>query len=119
MTSTSLTRESSLDDVLERHPDFPRLVALKIDVQRRGVHYTERALSHVGPSRHQIRGTYIFGSRDQSLSAVPESLVLRDGTTVLTDPTPLDQNPYRVDWQDRRFVLLDGDRFIEETELWA
>jgi len=119
MSAISLTRESSLDDVLERHPHFPRLVALKIDVQRRGVHYTERALSHVDESRHQLRGTYIFGSRDQSLTAVPESLILRDGTTILTDPTPLDQNPYQVDWQDGRFVLLDGDQFIEETDLWT
>jgi len=118
MSTATLTRDSSLDEVLAEHSDFPRLVALKIDVQRRGVNYTERALTHVDERLHQIRGTYIFGSRDKSLTAVPESLILRDGTTVLTDPTPLDQNPYRVDWQDGRFVLLDGERFIEETELW-
>jgi hypothetical protein len=118
MSNAILTRDSSLDEVLEQHPGFPRLVALKIDVQRRGVNYTERALAHVDARRDQIRGTYIFGSRDGSLAPVPESLILRDGTTVLTDPTPLEQNPYRVDWQDGRFVLLDGERFIEEAGLW-
>lgn len=32
--------EPSFDDVLAEHPRFPRLIARKIDVQRRGVHYT-------------------------------------------------------------------------------
>jgi len=63
-------------------------VALKIDVQRRGVHYTEETLRHVDETKHQLRGTYIFGSRDAALTPLPESLILRDGTTVITDPTP-------------------------------
>lgn len=110
--------EPSLEDVLAKNPDMPRLVALKIDVQRRGVHYTNRALQLVDPAKHQLRGAYLFGSRDASLSAVPESLILRDGTTILTDPTPLSQNPYVVDGLDGRFVLTDGGEALEEVELW-
>jgi hypothetical protein len=110
--------ELSLSDVVSKYPDVPRLVVLKIDVQRRGVHYTEGALRHVDESKHQLRGTYIFGSRDDALTPVPESLVLRDGTTVLTDPTPLDQHPYLVDWNDEHFVLRDGEEVIDEVELW-
>ena len=111
-------RELSLDEVVDKYPDFPRLIAVKIDAQRRGVNYTERALAEVNGQRHQLRGTYIFGSRDASLSPVPESLILRDGTTILTDPTPLDQNPYQVDYADGGFYLRDKGEFIEEVELW-
>lgn len=110
--------EPIFDDVLARHPGFPRLVALKIDVQRRGVHYTERAERAIDPAVHQLRSPYIFGSRDGAIKPLPESLLLRDGGTILVDPTPLAQDPYVVDFQDGRFVLLDGGRRVEEVELW-
>jgi hypothetical protein len=111
-------RELTLLEVLQKYPDVPKLIAVKIDVQRRGVHYTEEALRHVDESQHQLRGTYIFGSRDAALTPVPESLVLRDGTTNLTDPTPIEQHPYRVDWRDGRFVLRDGEDIIDDVDLW-
>jgi len=111
-------RELTLLEVLQKYPDVPKLIAVKIDVQRRGVHYTEEALRHVDESQHQLRGTYIFGSRDAALTPVPESLVLRDGTTILTDPTPIEQHPYRVDWRDGRFVLRDGEDIIDDVDLW-
>jgi len=83
---------------MRKYPQFPRLIAIKIDVQRRGVHYTDAALSVVDPKCHQMRGSYLFGSRDGKLTPVPESLILRDGTTIWTDPTPLEQNPYMWIW---------------------
>lgn len=110
--------EPPFDEVLARYPGFPRLVALKIDVQRRGVHYTERAEKAVDPTVHQLRSPYIFGSRDGAIKPLPESLLLRDGSTILVDPTPLAQAPYVVDHLDGRFVLLDGGRDVEDVELW-
>ncbi len=111
-------QEPTRDEVLERHPGFPRLVALKIDVQRRGVQYTDRAIAAVDPQRDQLRGSYIFGSRDASLTPLPESLLLRDGTTILTDPTPARQGPYVVDRIDGRFWLVDRGEPIEPVNLW-
>jgi len=110
--------ELSFDEVVAQHPEFPRLVALKIDVQRRGVAYTERAQAAVDPDIHQLRSPYIFGSRDGVIKPLPESLLLRDGTTILTDPTPEDQDPYIVDYVDGGFVLFDGGREVEEVDLW-
>ena len=110
--------EASFDEVVANHPNFPRLIARKIDVQRRGVHYTERAEQAVDPAIHQIRSPYIFGSRDGAIKPLPESLLLRDGTTILTDPTPLAQDPYIVDHRDGAFVLIDNDQVVEEVELW-
>jgi len=111
------TEESELDQVLERYPGFPRLIAVKIDAQRRGVHYTERALKSVDDSI-QLRSPYLFGSRDGEIKELPESLLLRDGTTILTDPTPLAQNPYLVDLVDGKLALVDGGEFVEHVDLW-
>lgn len=110
--------EASFDETLARHPDFPRLIALKIDVQRRGVFYTRRAEAAVDPAVHQLRSPYIFGSRDGAIKPLPESLLLRDGTTILVDPTPLEQDPYKVDFRDGRFVLIDDGRELETVSLW-
>jgi len=110
--------EPSFDETLAQHPRFPRLIALKIDVQRRGVHYTERAVAAIDPALHQLRSPYIFGSRDGNIDPLPESLLLRDGTTILTDPTPLAQDPYQVDFRQGEFVLVDGEREVEVVDLW-
>ncbi|MDR1367099.1 MAG: radical SAM protein [Candidatus Accumulibacter sp.] len=110
--------EPFFDEVLAEHPDFPRLIALKIDVQRRGVDYTEHAQRAINPERHQLRSPYIFGSRDGEIKPLPESLLLRDGTTILTDPTPAEQDPYVVDYINGHFVLIDRGEIVEPVELW-
>lgn len=111
-------QELTLDEIVEKYPAFPRLIALKIDVQRRGVHYTDQALSAVDYTVHQMRSPYLFGSRDGQIKDLPESLLLRDGTTILTDPTPLEQNPYLVDLVDGRLALVDKGAFVEFIDLW-
>ncbi|HOJ76780.1 MAG TPA: radical SAM protein [Bacillota bacterium] len=105
-------------EVVREHPDVPPLVILKMDVQRRGVHYTKKALSAVDESVHQLRSPYIFGSRDAQIKPVPESLLLRDGTSILVDPTPLEQNPYVVDVIDGQVVLTDQGEVLETVEYW-
>jgi hypothetical protein len=110
--------ELNLQEVIGKYPDVSPLVILKTDVQRRGVHYTEQALNAVDPSVHQLRSPYIFGSRDAQLSVVPESLLLRDGTSIIVDPTPLEKNPYLVDAIDGQIVLTDHGGILEEVEYW-
>lgn len=114
----SFDAEPGLDDIVAKYPDFPRLIALKIDVQRRGVHYSERAERAVDSNIHQLRSPYIFGSRDGAIKPLPESLLLRDGTSILADPTPLEQSPYIVDLVDDRFALVDGGEVVEFVDLW-
>jgi hypothetical protein len=110
--------ELGLREVTEKYPSFPKLIALKIDAQRSAEHYTLRAMTIVDPARRQVRGSYIFGSRDGRLTPVPESLILRDGTTILTDPTPLEQDPYVVGLVDGKLYLTDEGEPIEEVEPW-
>ncbi|HOP74352.1 MAG TPA: radical SAM protein [Bacillota bacterium] len=105
-------------EVVREHPDVSPLVILKMDVQRRGVHYTKNALSVVDESVHQLRSPYIFGSRDAQIKPVPESLLLRDGTSIIVDPTPLEQNPYIVDVIDGQLVLTDQGEILETVEYW-
>lgn len=112
------TSELPLNEVVAKYPDVPRLIVVKTDVQRRGVHYTERALGVVDDKIHQMRSPYLFGSRDGAIKPLPESLLLRDGTTILTDPTPLEQNPYLVDLIDGHLALVDGGEPVEFVELW-
>lgn len=119
MSIFEVDQELTLEEVVEKHPEVPKLIALKIDVQRRGVHYTYRALSKLDKELHQLRGAALFGCRDAKLTPLPESLILRDGTTVLTDPTPIEQNPYLVDFIDGQLVLTDQGTMIEEVEYWS
>jgi hypothetical protein len=111
-------RELTLDEVVEKYPNFPKLIILKTDVQRRGVYYTADALDEVNPDIHHLGGTDIFGSRDGKLKYRPESFTLRDGTSVLSTPTPLENNPYVVDFIDGRLVLTDNGEILEEVFYW-
>jgi hypothetical protein len=61
------TEEPGFKEITRQYPTVPPLVILKIDVQRRGVCYTHRAISVMDDSIHQLRSPYIFGSRDASI----------------------------------------------------
>lgn len=109
---------SVLDDVAARYPDVPRLIILKTDVQRRGVFYGEGALELLDENLHQTTGTHIFGARDGRIAARPESLLLRDGSSIITTPTPLEENPYVVDVYDGEAWLFDNGLPIEPVDYW-
>jgi SHS2 domain-containing protein len=114
----SARRELTLDEVADKYPEFPKLIILKTDVQRRGVYYTTEALEMVDTDIHHLGGTDIFGNRDGKLKHRPESFTLRDGTSVLSTPTPLKNNPYIVDLIDGRLVLTDEGNILEEVFYW-
>lgn len=116
--SDSKTGGTGLDEVTRRYPDVPRLIILKADVQRRGVHYTEAAINLLDEAQHQTTGTHIFGARDGRIAARPESLLLRDGTSIITTPTPLEENPYVVDVRNGTPWLFDEGTALEEVDYW-
>jgi biotin synthase-related radical SAM superfamily protein len=119
MTQRSPKRSNlTFQEVVNKYPEIPRLLILKTDVQRRGVHYTEQALSVLDPELHSITGTHIFGARDGKIDGRPESLLLRDGTSIITTPTPLDQHPYIVDLLDGKPFLFDRGEPLEEVDYW-
>ncbi len=111
-------QELTLQEVADKYPEIPRLIIIKTDVHRRGVYYTDRALDRVDPALHQTGGTHIFGTRDGKLTHRPESLLLRDGTSVISTPTSIAENPYIVDYREGKLVLIDDEETIEEVEFW-
>lgn len=121
--SDNIRRDEPFEETVARYPQLPRLNLLKTDVQRRGVCYTENVLKHVDANKYQLTGSNVFfstlGARDQANKfGIPEALVLRDGSIVITDATPLDQNPYIVDYIDERYVLVDQGKVVEEIDFW-
>jgi hypothetical protein len=108
----------SFEEVAEKYPEFPRSILLKIDIHRRGAYYTDGALSVLDAERHQTGGTHIFGTRDGKLLNRPEAFTLRDGTSVLTTPAPLESNPYIVDLIDGRLMVTDRGKPLDEIFYW-
>jgi len=111
-------RELNFIEVIEKYPEMPKFIILKIDIQRRGIHYSKEALSVFNKDLYQVRGAALFGSRDSKLTPLPESLVLRDGTTVLTDPAPIESKPYIVDYINGKLVITDQGKILEEVDYW-
>lgn len=108
----------TFEEVSAKYPEFPRLIMLKTDIHRRGVFYTDKALEAVDVTKHQLGGTHIFGTRDGKLTQRPEAFILRDGTSVLSTPTPLEDDPYIVDQIDGKLVLIDEGKILEEVFFW-
>ncbi|MDR1489653.1 MAG: hypothetical protein LBS65_04085, partial [Desulfovibrio sp.] len=120
MSTAGLPLRSTLDfeAVAAKYPKFPRLILLKIDMHRRGVYYTEEALKLFDPQVHQTVGTHIFGTRDGDFKLRPEALLLRDGTSVITTPTPLDADPYVVDAENGGLAIKDHGEVLDEAFYW-
>ncbi|MQY52372.1 radical SAM protein [Rhodocyclus tenuis] len=116
--SESSLRPLSYREVVAKYPEVPHFIILKIDVQRRGVTYTEAALTQADPARHMLQARSIFHSIGEKESLVPISLLLRDGTSILSGPRPNAIDPYVVDFIDGRLVLTDHGEVLEEVEYW-
>ncbi len=112
-------KELSLSEVIEKYPHISPFVIIKTDVQRRGVIYTDAALDKVDDNIHQtVHRNFAGEKKDKS----PVSLLLRDGTSVLTGGTyrglSTKRDPFVVDVVDGKTVLTDNGEVFEEVEYW-
>lgn len=114
-------KELSRDEVIAKYPDVPPIWILKVDVQRRGVIYTDAAKNKIDPDIHQINAGTIAGFRTTQDYA-PESLTLRDGSYLITnfdfDNTNPQRDPYVVDVVDDKIVITDEGKVLEEVGYW-
>jgi len=112
----------SFEEVVRKYPQLPVFNILKTDIQRRGAYFTPALMEHVDGEKYQLTGANVFfstlGARDKTCRQVPEGMILRDGTTVIVDATPLEQNPYVIDWRDGRFAITDGGKVLDEVDFW-
>lgn len=110
-------KEESYWEILKKYPTVSPFIITQLDVQRRGVVYSDAALDRVDTKIHQTKP---YGDR-----VAPDSLLLRDGTSIITHfsfasskKTLNDREPYLVDVVDNKTVLVDDDRVIEEVFYW-
>lgn len=110
-------KEESYWEIVKKYPTVSPFIITQLDVQRRGVEYTEAALEKVDTNIHQVKP---YGDK-----AAPDSLLLRDGTSIIshlsfsTSKKTLDgREPYIVDVVDGKTVLVDDDRVIDEVFFW-
>lgn len=110
--------ELSLKEVIKKYPNVSKFAVIKTDVQRRGVVFSEKALSKFNPKIHSIASSCLF-SNDKGYK--PTGLMFRDGSSVLfhdTGENRLHREPYFVDVVDEKLVLIDENEIIEEVDYW-
>lgn len=112
-------KELSLNEVSKRYPNVPKLLILKIDVQRRGVIYTEAAQKKIDPKIHQVQSQGQQGFRIEQ-RYYPEGLILKDGSYLIVsydyDYDNQNRDPYVVDVIDDKIWITDqGEKLAEVT----
>lgn len=111
------SKELSIREVIRKYPEVSPLVIIKTDAQRRGVTYTEAALERVDEAIHQTQGrSFAVEKTDKT----PFSLLLRDGTSILTGRAMVEtqREPLIVDVVDDRIMILDGEDPLDEVFYW-
>lgn len=109
----------SYRDLTEKYPQVSPFVILKTDVQRRGVRYSPAAIAQADPALHLLQFRSIFHTiGEKKTEQVPASLLLRDGTSILTGMRPDVKDPYLVDFLDGRLVITDHGEVLEEVAYW-
>ncbi|QCH28105.1 radical SAM protein [Clostridium tyrobutyricum] len=111
--------ELTLKEVIDKYNDVSPFVIIKADVQRRSVIYTDRAIKAADKNVHQLQSRGIFFSIGEKEDYFPVSLLLRDGTSIMTGPLPTAKNPYVVDYIDGKFYITDNGEIVEEVEYWT
>lgn len=106
--------------ISEKYPHISRFIILKIELQRRGVVLSDQALKRVNIEVHQTKQRSFSRESEDN---IPVSLMLRDGTMVVTRPTVVKKgknklNPILVDVEDEKLVLKDSGEVLEEVFYW-
>ena len=103
----------------EKYISIPPIIILKINIQRRGITFSKKALEQVNSMVHQVKQRSI--SRE-SVGIIPVSFTLRDGTSVITRPRLISINklepPLIIDYIDNRLMICDCEVPIEEIFFW-
>ena len=116
--------ELSREEVIEKYPDFPPLLVLKIDADRRGVHFTDAAFDLVDPKIHQVStdGNIHKTKSDGTKKISPVGLTFRDGTVLCKGHAEIHdythRDPYILDVVDGKLHLIDQDEVLEEVTFW-
>ncbi|MDR1684991.1 MAG: hypothetical protein LBR82_00860 [Desulfovibrio sp.] len=115
-------KELSLREVVAAHPQISPFVIIKIDVQRRGVVFSQAAKDAADPARFAVTMRGIYEEKEDN---IPNSLLLNDGTSIVCEPMdpdisvcPRGREPYLVEVRAGRTILTDLDQEVAEVEYW-
>ncbi|WP_222850481.1 radical SAM protein [Paenibacillus tengchongensis] len=108
----------TLKEVISKYSNVSPFVIIKSDITRRSFVYTERALGALDKTKHQHQQRVLIGSNGDGERAVPVSLLLRDGTSIIAMPSPHAKNPYVVDEIGGKLYITDQGEIVEEVEYW-
>lgn len=114
--------EPSLEAVLDKyHGDINRFTVLKIDVDRRGFVYSDKAAKLVDPKLHHVEPDDYMTANGKKYQ-FPIGMTLRDGTTICGGPSLTTQNshrdPYIIDADKGKLYITDQGEKLEEVEFW-
>jgi hypothetical protein len=109
--------ELSREEIIIKYPDVPRLIILKLDVQRRGIELTENALNAVQDPKYKFEAeNAYYGRNDPTSRTHPGPIILRDGTSILVYSGLKYEDPYIVDYIDGKFFLSDEGNIVDEID---
>lgn len=111
--------EPSIDAIIEKYPDFPRALIIKIELHRRGYVLSEAAQKLLNPEIHHAKSRGLF--RDQGEN-IPNGLTLRDGTSIvgscMAEANVLLRDPLIIDAYEGKLYVTDLGKRYEEVEYW-
>lgn len=107
-----------LMEMMRKYPDFSPFVMVKIEAQRRGINFTQSALSKVDSDIHQ---TKVRSFSREANNTVPVALTLCDGTSVITRERHAGkyEEPLLIDVdEDDRIVIKEEDTVLGQVFYW-
>lgn len=117
-------KEPGLKDVIKKYSELPQTFILKVDVQRRGIIYTESAKALLNPDIHQIQQINGRNGGGMTLSKdyAPVGLSLKDGSLLISgydfDLSKMQRDPYVVDAINGKPYITDDGEVFEEVSFW-
>ena len=111
------TKEAGLAALVEKYPEVPKSIILKLDLQRRGIAFTEATAEATNDPYYRGPEQTAFSAKDPSRRPLPGPMILRDGTTVISSPVQGQfADPYTIDFVDGRFFVIDRGEIIDEVD---
>jgi len=112
-----LNNELGLDALVEKYSDVPKSVILKLDLQRRGIAFTDATTEETYTPYYRGPAQTAFSGGTKLERPFPGPLLLRDGTSVLASPVKNQfSDPYTIDFVDGKFYVTDKGKRLDEVD---
>ena len=112
-----LNNELGLDALVEKYSDVPKSVILKLDLQRRGIAFTDATTEATYAPYYRGPAQTAFSGGAKLERPFPGPLLLRDGTSVLASPVKNQfSDPYTIDHLEGKFYVTDKGKLIDEVD---